>query len=137
MNMPNTAMKDIEQEILEYLTERRWDHLRPGDLAKSVAIEAGELLEIFQWDNPELEAVREDAARVEKIKKELADVLIYCLDIAVILELDTAALIREKLAYIKQKYPAELFKNRSDDKDPGTEDLYWKIKREHRQKGDI
>ena len=130
-------MKDLEQEVKTYLEERKWNTLRPGDLAKSVAIEAGELLELFQWDNPSLEETKQDPERVSKIKKELADVLIYCIDIAVLLELDTAAIIREKLDHIRKKYPAELFLSREEGKDSGTEDIYWKIKKEYRKNGDV
>lgn len=133
--MSTHSMKDIEAEILAYLTERKWDGLRPGDLAKSVSIEAGELLELFQWDNPSLEEVKADPARLDEIKKELADVFIYCLDIAVLLELDTATVIREKLAYIKAKYPPELFANRDMTRDAGTEDTYLKIKQQYRANG--
>lgn len=128
-------MQDLEADILKYLQERKWDQLRPGDLAKSVSIEAGELLELFQWDNPSLEDTKADAERLARIKKELADVLIYCLDIAVLLDLDTAAIVREKLAYIREKYPAELFANRDLSKDAGTEDTYLNIKRSYRANG--
>ncbi len=127
-------MKEIEQAILKYLNERRWNRQRPGDVAKSIAIEAGELLENFQWDNPSLEEVKKDPERLARIKKELADVLIYCLNISVLLEFDTRKIIEEKLEYIKKKYPAELFQG--SDQDPGTEDIYWKIKKEHRQRGE-
>lgn len=130
-------MKELEKDIREYLKERKWDQLRPGDLAKSVSIEAGELLEIFQWDNPELEAVREDTARMQQIRGELADVLIYCIDMAVLLDLDTESLIREKLEHVKKKYPAELFQVRKEERDPGTEDVYLAIKKEHRMSKDI
>lgn len=128
-------MKDLEQDIREYLTERKWDQLRPGDLAKSVSIEAGELLELFQWDNPSLAEVKENPERLAEIKKELADVLLYCLDIAVLLDLDTAQVVRDKLEKVKQKYPAELFNGRAEGTDAGTEDVYWQIKKAHRQQG--
>ncbi len=130
-------MKDIENEVRTYLVERNWDRLRPGDLAKSVSIEAGELLEIFQWENPELAVVKEDTQKLERIKSELADVLIYCIDMAVLLNIDTETIIKEKLAKVKVKYPAELFQMRRDERDPGTEDVYLAIKREHRMKGDL
>ena len=130
-------MKDLENEIRAYLAERKWDTLRPGDLAKSVSIEAGELLEIFQWENPELEAVKQDNEKLERIRGELADVLIYCIDMAVLLELDTATLIREKLEYVKKKYPPELFQTRPEEQDAGSENVYWKIKKEHRMQGDL
>ena len=126
-------MEDLEREIREYLKERKWDTLRPGDLAKSVSIEAGELLELFQWDNPTLEEVKRNPERVGEIKKELADVLLYCLDISVLLELDTLEIVRAKLEHVKKKYPAELFQSRAEGTDAGTEDVYWKIKREHRR----
>jgi NTP pyrophosphatase (non-canonical NTP hydrolase) len=126
-------MKETEQKIRVFLEERGWNTLRPGDVAKSIAIESGELLEIFQWDNPSLEEVKKDHKRVEEIKKELADVLIYCFDVAILLDLDVTSVISEKLEFIKKKYPAEVFKNRKNG-DPGTESAYWDIKKEYRKK---
>jgi NTP pyrophosphatase (non-canonical NTP hydrolase) len=128
-------MEALEDEIREYLVERKWDQLRPGDLAKSVAIEAGELLELFQWDNPSLAEVKANPERLAEIRKELADVLLYCLDIAVLLEFDTVQVVKDKLEKVRHKYPAALFKDRAEGTDAGTEDIYWQIKREHRQKG--
>jgi dCTP diphosphatase len=126
-------MKDFEQKILKYLKERGWDNLRPSDLAKSISIESGELLELFQWENPELENVKKNKQKKEQIAKELADVMIYCFDLSVLLGLNTEKILIKKLNAAKKKYPAKLMKNRT--KEPGTEDLYWKIKKEHRMKG--
>lgn len=125
-------MKEVETYIKKFLTDRGWDTLRPGDLAKSVAIEAGELLEIFQWDNPPLEEVKSDSARREKIKGELADVLIYCLDMAVLLDIDAKEAILAKLEKAEKKYPVEMFSKGSSD-EPGTESAYWEVKKKHRQ----
>ncbi len=127
-------MKSLEKEIAKYLKERGWDKLRPGDLAKSISIESGELLELFQWYNPTLEEVRKDKEKLNAIKKELADVLIYCLDLSILLKLDTEKIVKEKLEHIKKKYPAHLMK-KMNGKDPGTEEIYWKIKKEYRKKG--
>lgn len=127
-------MKEHEDAIKEYLVERGWDTLRPGDLAKSISIEAAELLELFQWVNPTLADVQADPEKLEAIKKELADVLIYCLDMSVLLGLDTGAIIMQKLESIRKKYPAELFKDTGQE--PGSEDAYWKIKREFRKNGE-
>jgi len=129
-------MKRYEDEIRTYLKERNWDNLRPGDIAKSISIEAAELLELFQWTNQSLEEVKADKEQVEKIQKELADVLTYCLDMSVLLELDTGKIILDKLEKVKQKYPAHLFQNRDNNVDYGADDVYWKIKKEHRQKGE-
>lgn len=129
-------MEPYEERIKEYLEERGWDQLRPGDLAKSISIEAAELLEQFQWSNPTLEETKQNPEKIEAIQKELADVLIYCLEMSVLLGLNTGDIILKKLEKAKEKYPAHLFKNRDKNTDAGSEDVYWKIKKEHRMKGE-
>ncbi len=129
-------MKKYEDEIRQYLEERNWHKLRPGDLAKSIAIESAELLELFQWTNQSLDEVKKDKEKMEHIKKELADVLTYCLDMSVLLEFDTGQIILDKLEKIKLKYPAHFFKGRGEDIEAGSEEIYWKIKKEHRMKGE-
>lgn len=129
-------MKKCESEIKEYLEERGWDNLRPADLAKSISIESAELLELFQWTNQTLEEVKNDTEKVEAIKKELADVFLYCFDMSVLLGFDTEEIILNKLKKVKEKYPAHLFKDRDKNVDAGSEDIYWKIKKEHRMKGE-
>ena len=125
-------MKALEAKILKHLQARKWDNLRPGDIAKSIMIEGAELLEVFQWENPELATVKKDKAKLEMIKKELADILIYCIELSVLLGLNTDQIIRKKLALAAKKYPAKLMRNRTEE--PGTENLYWKIKKEYRKK---
>ena len=127
-------MKSLEKNIYTYLKERGWHGLRPGDLAKSISIESGELLELFQWENPTLAEVKKDKEKLAAVKKELADVLLYCLDMSILLGFDTKKILKEKLEHTKKKYPAHLMKKRNG-KEPGTEDMYWKIKKEYRQKG--
>jgi len=115
-----------EKRIHKFLKDRGWDQLRPADLAKSVMIEGGELLELFQWENLSL----------AEIKKELADVLIYALDIAVLLGFDTEKIVFEKLALAEKKYPARLMKkNATAGAGSGRDPLYWKIKKTYRRKG--
>lgn len=124
-------MKKLEQDIKEYLVERGWDKLKPGDIAKSISIEAGELLENFQWNNPTLEEVKNDSLLLEELKGELADILTYCLDMSVVLDIDTEEIIREKLEKVKKKYPADLMKNEAEVSYPGSKN-YWKIKNQYR-----
>jgi NTP pyrophosphatase (non-canonical NTP hydrolase) len=126
-------MKDFETKLKAYLEERGWSTLRPADVAKSIMIEGAELLETFQWDNLSHEEIKENPEKMTKIKKELADVMIYCFDMAVILDLDMEQLLNEKLEKAKEKYPAHLFKNKTND--PGSEDVYWKIKEQYRREG--
>lgn len=129
-------MKSIEIEIKKYLDDRCWNKLRPSDLAKSICIEAAELLELFQWTSLSLEETKKDKEKMEKIKKELADVLIYALDMSVLLNLDTEQIIKDKLDHINKKFPAELMKkNAKKDSGSGTDPLYLEIKKKYREKG--
>lgn len=129
-------MKDFEQKIRTHLTERGWDELRPADLAKSIMIEGAELLEIFQWENRTPAEVKVDEEEMKKIRKELADVMIYCFDMAVILGIDVEPMLSEKLQKVSEKYPTTLFNKESRAKDPGSEDqAYRKIKEEYRRQG--
>ena len=130
-------MERTEQKVKTYLEERGWDNLRPVDLAKSIMIEGAELLEIFQWENRSLEEVRNSAEKIEKIKKELADVMIYCFEMATLLNLDTQKIIEDKLDHAAKKYPADLMrKNAKAESGSGEDSEYWRIQKEYRQKGD-
>ncbi len=122
-------MNNLEKYILNHLEERGWDNLRPGDVAKSIMIEGAELLEHFQWKNPTRDEVRGDDAMKVEIAEELADVLIYALELSVLLKFDTEKIVMDKLKRVEKKYPADLMKKASD---AGNSDLYWKIKAEHR-----
>ncbi len=126
-------MKELEKRILQYLKDREWDNLRPSDLAKSIMIEGAELLELFQWENRALDEVRKDKEKIEEIKKELADVMLYAIDMSVLLGLDTKKNILDKLAHVEKKYPPELVKKRSGDSK--TNSNYFRIKKEYRKKG--
>lgn len=126
-------MKNLEQKIRKHLKDRGWEDQLPADVAKSIMIEGAELLELFQWDNLPLDEVKKDKKKVEEIKGELADVFIYALEMSVLLGLDTEKIIRKKLAYVQKKYPAKLMRANNNRK-PGTESAYWKIKKEYRRK---
>lgn len=129
-------MKKYEKHIRQYLEDRNWHNLRPADIAKSISIESAELLELFQWTNQSLDEVKKDKEKMEQIKKELADVLTYCFDMSVLLGFDTGKILLDKLEKVKLKYPAHLFKDRENEVDAGSEEIYWKIKKEHRMKGE-
>ncbi len=62
-------MKKLESEVLTYLQERGWDTLRPSDVAKSISIEAAELLEIFQWTSMSIEETKADEKVLSELKK--------------------------------------------------------------------
>lgn len=97
---------EIMQELRAFVAERDWGQFHTAEnLAKSISIEAGELLEVFQWKAPEDQ---------EAIKDELADVLTYCFLLADKYGLDPKELIRAKLEKTKAKYPIEKSRGKSD-----------------------
>ncbi len=127
-------MKDLENKIRKYLVDRGWDSLRPSDIAKSIVIESSELLELFQWENLSLEEIKKNKQKIKEVQKELADVFIYALDMAVLLNLDTQKIIEDKLKHISKKYPAKLMrKNAKQGSGSGTDSEYWRIKKSYRK----
>ncbi len=98
-------MNDLHEEVLKFTKDRDWDQFHsPENLAKSIAIEAGELLECFQWNS------RYDKDDVEM---ELADVVNYCILLADKLNLDLEDIVRKKLRISEQKYPINKSKGSS------------------------
>ena len=99
--------KETIERILRFSRDRDWNQFHtPANLAKSISIEANELLECFQWDeeNYDLEAVRE----------ELADVIVYCVDMVERLGLDIDEIVNRKMDLNEKKYPVEKAKGRAD-----------------------
>ena|GEM_PF-287095 len=130
------SLKELENKVRMYLEERGWDNLRPADVAKSIVIEGGELLELFQWENLSLEEIKNNPEKIAEIAKELADVLIYAIEMAVLLRLDAQTVVNQKLEHIIKKYPAELMRKNAVKPDSAGISEYWRIKKEHRQKKD-
>ena len=99
-------MRELMDEIRAFTEERDWDQFHsPVNLAKSISIEAAELLECYQWS---------DQADIEKVKEELADVMNYSLMLADKLDLDPAEIIRQKVKRNAEKYPVEKSRGRSN-----------------------
>jgi NTP pyrophosphatase (non-canonical NTP hydrolase) len=95
----------VQDEIAAFVAERDWAQFHtPENLAKSISIEAGELLECFQW------GVESDESR---IREELADVLTYCMMLAARIGADPNQIILDKLALTRQKYPVDKARGRS------------------------
>lgn len=95
----------VREALRAMVAERDWSQFHtPENLAKSIAIEAGELLECFQWG---------DDPNRQKVTDELADVLTYCHLLADKLDLDPEQIILDKLAVTRGKYPIEKARGRS------------------------
>ncbi|MBP6931713.1 MAG: nucleotide pyrophosphohydrolase [Candidatus Pacebacteria bacterium] len=124
-------IKILEKKLYKHLKDRDWHLLRPVDLSKSIMIEGAELLEIFQWENLSLEEIKKDKEKIAQIKEELADVLIYAMELSVLLDLDTEKIINTKLRAVQKKYPAKLMK-KSSSKGGSSDSEYWRIKKEYR-----
>ena len=97
---------EVLEQLRKFVAERDWKQFHtPENLAKSISIEAAELLELFQWNGD---------ADEKCVKDELADVLTYCILLADNFGIDPYELVTEKLERTKDKYPVEKSKGKSD-----------------------
>ena len=91
------------QRIKQFTEDRDWDQFHtPVNLAKSISIEASELLECFQWSDTEFNR--------EHVCEELADVMNYCIQMADKLDVDLDQIINDKIDQNEKKYPVEAAK---------------------------
>lgn len=103
--------KSIMEKVNEFRDDRDWRQFHnEKDLTISISLEASELLELFQWKSAE--EVKE--SNLERIKEELADVLIYSYMLADNLNLDIDSIIEEKLQKNDEKYPVNKSKGKSN-----------------------
>jgi len=86
--------------IRKFVSDRDWSQYHsPANLAKSISIEANELLECFQWSDTDY--------NLQHVKEELADVLVYCRDLLDALNLDEDEIVNMKMDMNEAKYPVE------------------------------
>ena len=98
-------MKELEEKIVKFAEDRDWLQFNtPENLAKSISIEAGELLECFQWNNN---------YDKDELKYEIADVMNYCILLCSQIGVDPKQIILEKMEISAQKYPVEKAKGKS------------------------
>lgn len=100
-------MTDAARDALRaFVAERDWAQFHsPENLAKSISIEAAELLELFQWNSD---------ADEQRLREELADVLTYCILLADRIGADPQQLVLDKLEQTRAKYPADKARGRSE-----------------------
>ena len=93
--------------IRRFTTDRDWDQFHsPANLAKSISIEANELLECFQWSDEDYDLAH--------VKEELADVIVYCQDMLDKLGLDVDEIVNAKMTQNERKYPVEKASGRAE-----------------------
>lgn len=99
--------KETIERIRKFSIDRDWDQFHsPANLAKSISIEANELLECFQWSD--------DKYDLQNVKEELADVIVYCQDMLDKLGLDADEIVNAKMDQNEAKYPVDKAKGKAD-----------------------
>jgi len=101
------SLDHLQALLRTFASERDWQPFHtPKNLAMALVVEAGELVELFQWLTPE-ESVRicDSDASAQRVKEELADVLAYLLQLADVLGIDLEAALAEKIGLNAVKYP--------------------------------
>lgn len=103
----STTIAELRQKVQNFVDERDWNkYHNPKDVAISIAIEAAELMEHFQWINEnELDEIVKE--RSVELQDELADILIYCLSFANVVGIDISHAVTEKIQKNESKYPTE------------------------------
>jgi NTP pyrophosphatase (non-canonical NTP hydrolase) len=110
----NTTLEDLVKAIDAFAAERDWDQFHtPKNLAGSILIESGELMEVIQWDSPSFDELVSDERRTEKVKEELADILNYILRFCSLAGFDPISIVSHKLKINGEKYPVEKSKGSS------------------------
>ncbi len=128
MSSSNISLKQLIAKLNNFDRERRWLALDPADLAKSIVLEAAELLEHYQWDNTRRKRKWKLPAKDKKaLAYEAADILIYLLKFCREAKIDLTKATLEKLKLSAKKYPADYAQKEGHL-------AYEKIKKAHRAK---
>jgi dCTP diphosphatase len=118
----DTTIQELREYMDKFHADRDWDkHHTPKNLSMSIAIEAAELMEHFQWN--------ETPRDKEEVCDEMADIISYILAMAQALDVDISTLFFNKMKKCEAKYPVEIFNANN------TERLadYYQIKKDHRK----
>jgi len=108
-----TTLEDLRQLMRDFVAERQWaKYHNARNLAASVSVEAGELLELFQWLTPEeaVERAKNDAAFRKAVGEEMADVFMYLVSMVNAMDIDMSQTIHAKMEKNRRKYPADKFR---------------------------
>jgi NTP pyrophosphatase (non-canonical NTP hydrolase) len=110
-----TTMADLRRRVTDFVAARDWEQFHtPKNLSAAIAIEAAELLELFQWlTDGQAAATMEDKVERAAVADELADVLIYALSLANTLDVDLSAAVIRKLEQNEQRFPVERWRARA------------------------
>lgn len=109
-----TTIAELKKLVADFIAERDWQPFHDAkNLSASIAIEAAELMEHFQWlRSDQLDPVREDAKALAEVREEVADITAYLLSFASKMGIDVASALEEKMRKNAVKYPADHFRGR-------------------------
>ena len=114
MNDQTTTVGELKKLVEAFVAERQWEPFHdPKNLSTSIAIEAAELMEHFQWlRSDQLDSVREDEQAMDAVREELADILSYLLSFADVMDIDLSLALEDKMKKNAIKYPARKYQGR-------------------------
>ena len=114
MQDTTTTVGELIKLIDDFVAERDWQPFHdPKNLSASIAIEAAELMEHFQWlRSDELSSVREDREAMARVREEVADIMAYVLSFASAMGIDVSSALEDKMKKNAVKYPVERFRGR-------------------------
>jgi NTP pyrophosphatase (non-canonical NTP hydrolase) len=103
-----TTIQNLKCLVIKFCKERNWlEYHKPRNLSISICLEAAELLELFQWDDRNDEASLKTDNMYQRLKDELADIVVYCLQMANTMNIDLSGSIAEKMEKNAVKYPVK------------------------------
>jgi NTP pyrophosphatase (non-canonical NTP hydrolase) len=113
--MNHNPLEELQFGLRDFARERDWEQFHtPKNLAMALVGEVGELLEIFQWLTPEQAAAVMKSPRADDVADELADVVIYLLRLADVLDIDLLEAAHAKLERNRGRFPPRQVSGRAD-----------------------
>ena len=114
MKDTSTTVAELIKLVDDFVDERDWQPFHdPKNLSMSIAIEAGELMEHFQWlRTDELASIKDDPEAMAEIRRELADVTAYVVSFASTMGIDLSSALADKMKENAVKYPASEYRGR-------------------------
>jgi NTP pyrophosphatase (non-canonical NTP hydrolase) len=114
MSDETTPVSQLRTTVRQFVDERDWRQFHaPKNLSMALAVEASELMELFQWLTvDESRRIGEDETKFELVKEELSDVICYALAIANELDIDVSLALEAKMIKNRRKYPADEYRSK-------------------------
>jgi NTP pyrophosphatase (non-canonical NTP hydrolase) len=111
----NTSVNHLKQKLAKFVKDRDWaQYHSPKNLSMSIAIEAAELMEVFQWANiEESHKILKNKKKLEDIKDELADIAMFVMEFCNMFDIDLSSAVLKKLKKNAKKYPVHLVKGKT------------------------